>query len=130
MTYENGLIAGDWVNFGCDISEADFTVARTPVGEWTLHSRRDSDFVPTDSIITFYSNHNLSDSSYGTGTWKQNGNIIHWEYDLCSEEICTRFKTTYDGTIDLDMKGKMQTCDGERGDWSADRRYAEPGIMA
>lgn len=23
----NGLIAGDWVNFGCDVSEADFTVS-------------------------------------------------------------------------------------------------------
>jgi len=100
------------------------------VGEWTLHSRRASDFIPTDSTITFYSNHNLFDSSYGTGTWRQNGNTIYWEYDLCGEEICTRFKTTYEGTIDLDMKGKMQTCDGEKGDWSADRLYADPGIMA
>jgi hypothetical protein len=99
------------------------------VGEWNLHSRRASEFTPTDSTITIYSDHTLHDSSYGTGTWSQNGKTIRWEYDTCGD-VCTRFKTTYDGTIDRDMKGTMQTCDGEEGDWSADRRYTDPGIMA
>lgn len=124
--------SGDWVNFGCDIHEADFIVSASSsvVGEWTLHSRRASNFIPTDSTIIFYPNHIFFDSLYGRGTWSQSGNTIHWEYDLCPEEISTRFKTAYDGTIDLGMAGTMQSCDGEEGDWSADRRYTEPGIMA
>lgn len=100
------------------------------VGEWTLHSRRDSDSIPSDSTITFYADHTLDDTLYGRGTWSQSGNTIQWEYNMCGEEISTRFKTAYYGTIDLGMEGTMQSCDGEEGDWSADRRYTEPGIMA
>ena len=99
------------------------------VGEWTLHSRSASKFAPSDSIIMFYTDKTLHDSIHGVGNWSQTENTVHWEFDKCDKDICTRHKTIYDGTIDLDMKGKMLTCDGEEGDWSADRRYNEPGIM-
>lgn len=128
VSEDDGTKSG-WVEFGGnDISEADFTVSAKDVssssivGEWTLYSRRSSNFIPSDSIITFHDDYTLSDSLYGTGRWKRNGDTVHWEYDMCGEEVCTRYKTTYDGTIGFGMKGTMLFCDGEEGDWSAEPR--------
>jgi Lyzozyme M1 (1,4-beta-N-acetylmuramidase) len=120
--------AGNWNDEKNSNTHAKDASRIKVVGEWILHSRRASNFIPSDSTIIFYEDHTLRDSSYGAGRWRQNGDNVHWEYDMCGGEVCT-YKTTYDGTIGLDMKGTMQSCDGEEGDWSADRKYTEPGIM-
>lgn len=93
------------------------------IGKWILHTRESSKFIPIDSTITFNDDteRTLYDSLNGPGHWSQHGNTVQWDYDNCSGEVCTRYRTTYKGTIDLDMKGTMETCDGERGDWSAER---------
>jgi len=100
------------------------SISRGIVGEWTLYSRESSRLIPIDSTITFNDDmeRTLYDSLNGPGHWSQSENTIQWEYDNCGGEVCTRDKTKYTGTIGLDMKGTMQICDGNEGDWSAERR--------
>jgi len=91
------------------------------VGEWTLHSRLDNTFISSDTTIIFNGDHTLRDllDPNVKGKWTQDGNTVHWEYDDGCRE------TVYDGTMGIGMKGIMQNNEGDRGDWSADRRYTQ-----
>lgn len=94
------------------------------VGEWTLHYHWADEATPRDALITFYKDGTLIDKSSipsPTGKWTQNGDTITWKYDSNGGAV-------YDGTINVNMKGTMSTSTGKQGEWSADKRYTEPGI--
>ena len=66
----NGLIAGDWVNFGCDISKADFTVsASTPTQDDRLGSEySDLEEKSIENVRKVIDSYLVLASSYGSSS--------------------------------------------------------------
>lgn len=104
-------------------------------GEWNLqyHWNNDADSDAGDAVLAFKEDGTLSaiydsrSGGLGEGKWTQIGNNIHWEYGDTGNAI-------YDGIINdnNNMQGTISTTSDSsvQGEWSAYKRYTDPGAMA